>query len=165
MKTLIACLFSVWLMTGCGFDTDPLGMTTRAQIRADAAVQMEHERTLAQQAEAQARVDAEIARQAGESHRVATWAMFIPVFLALIGATVLLGIVLHWRGRVAFENVRLQVAQRPTVVYLEAQPRSEYQLLRDYARARGGELTFAGGKPAMLLPGGRLMLIDKQEVL
>lgn len=61
MKTLIACLFSVWLMTGCGFDTDPLGMTTRAQIRADSYVAQEHERTLARQA----KVDAEIARQAG----------------------------------------------------------------------------------------------------
>jgi hypothetical protein len=124
-------------------------------------MELERERTLARQAEAQATVDAEIARQSGENHRAATWAMFLPIFLVLVGGTVLLGIVLHWRGRIAHEQLRLQVAARPTVVYIEAAPRSEYQLLRDYARGRGGELIFIAGQPAMRLPNGQQLLIDK----
>ena len=165
MKILLVCLFFSWALTGCTVSLDPLGMTDRAAIRANAAVQIEQQRSAAAQAAAQATVDAEIARQAGASRRAATWAMFLPVFLILIGGTVLLGIVLHWRGTLAVERLRLQVASRPTVVYLEAQPRSEYQLLRDYARRQGGRLTFQNGRPLVALPGGRLMLIDKQEVL
>jgi hypothetical protein len=160
-KLFTTCLFAVWLLTGCAISVDPLGMTDREQIRANAAVQIEQQRTLARQAEAQATVDAEIARQSGENHRAATWAMFLPIFLVLVGGTVLLGIVLHWRGRIAHEQLRLQVAARPTVVYIEAAPRSEYQLLRDYARGRGGELIFIAGQPAMRLPNGQQLLIDK----
>ena len=162
-KNFILCLLTAWLLTGCAVSIDPLGMTDRAQIRANAAVQIEQQRTLARQAEAQAKVDQEAARQHGESQRAATWAMFVPLFLALIGGTVLLGIVLHWRGRLAYEQLRLQVAARPTVVYLEAQPqRSEYQLLRDYARGQGGQLTFVQGKPFVALPSGQRLLIDKE---
>lgn len=163
MSKIVVCLCTIWPLTGCAMSIDPLGMTDRAQIRANAAVQIEQQRSLARQAEAQAKVDEEIARQHGASQRAATWAMFIPVFLALIGGTVLLGIVLHWRGRIAHEQLRLQVAARPTVVYLDAQPqRSEYQLLRDYARGQGGQLTFVQGKPFVALPGGQRLLIDKE---
>jgi hypothetical protein len=177
-KLFVACLFVSWLLSGCVVFDDPGGFTTRAQIRADAGVAIEHERTLARQAEAQARVDAEIARQAGANHRAATWAMILPVLAIVAGATVAVCLVLNWRGRIAFEQTRQQALMlpgRPAYIQLRqaqfpagelVEPgRTEYQLLRDYARARGGELTFAGGKPAMLLPGGRLMLIDKQEVL
>jgi hypothetical protein len=178
MKTLFLCILSAWLLTGCAVSIDPLGMTDRAQIRANAAIQIEQQRTLARQAEAQAQVDAEAERQAGANHRAATWAMILPVLAIVAGATVAVCLVLNWRGRIAFEQTRQQALMlpgRPAYIQLRqaqfpagelVEPgRTEYQLLRDYARARGGELTFAGGKPAMLLPGGRLMLIDKQEVL
>lgn len=175
-KAFIVCLFTAWLLTGCAVSVDPLGLTERAQIRANAAVQIEQQRTLARQAEAQATVDAEIARQAGASRRAATWAMFIPIFLVLIGATVLLGIVLQYRGQIALERLRLEA--RPTVVYIEAAPvQSEYQLLRDYARGWGGKLDFVEGRPVVrlangftlpiersALPGGQRLLIDREGV-
>ncbi len=164
MKILLVCLFFSWLLTGCTVSLDPLGMTDRAQIRASAAVQIEQQRTLARQAEAQATVDAEIARQAGASRRAATWAMFIPVFLVLVGGTVLLGIVLHWKGRIAHEQLRLQYTQQPTVVYLEAQPRSEYQLLRDYARGWGGELAFQDGLPVVMYKNGFTLPIKRSAL-
>jgi anti-sigma-K factor RskA len=160
-KAFITCLLTAWLLTGCTVSLDPLGMTERAQIRANAAVQIEQQRTLARQAEAQATVDAEAERQAGANHRAATWALILPVLAIVAGATVAVCLVLNWKGRIAHEQLRLQYTQRPMVVYIEAAPRSEYQLLRDYARSHGGELTFAGGRPFVALPGGQRLLIDK----
>lgn len=161
MKNMILCLFFSWALTGCAVSFDPLGMTERAQIRADASVAQEHERTQAKMAEAQALVDQEIARQAGSNRRAATWALILPVLVIVAGATVAVCLVLNWKGRIAHEQLRLQYTQRPPVVYIEAAPRSEYQLLRDYARSHGGELTFAGGRPFVALPGGQRLLIDK----
>jgi hypothetical protein len=165
MKTLFLCILSAWLLTGCAVSIDPLGMTDRAQIRANAAIQIEQQRTLARQAEAQAQVDAEAERQAGANHRAATWAMILPVLAIVAGATVAVCLVLNWRGRIAFEQTRQQALMlpgRPAYIPPARQVgRTEYQLLRDYARGRGGELIFIAGQPAMRLPNGQRLLIDK----
>ena len=167
-RVFIVCLFASWLLSGCLVFDDPGGFTTRAQIRADSYVAQEHERTLARMAEAQAKVDAEAARQAGANHRAATWAMILPVLALVVGATVAVCLVLNWRGRIAFEQTRQQALMlpgRPAYIQPAHQVgRTEYQLLRDYARAMGGQLTFVEGKPFVALPSGQRLLIDKSAI-
>lgn len=101
MKTLLLCGL-LWLLTGCATD-NPLGMTTRTQIRSNAYVQAarvkaEQER-MAREAEAQALVNAELARQDGLSQRNANWVMVTPVIVLAIGAVGALWMIIHWQGR------------------------------------------------------------------
>lgn len=150
MKLLIACLFSSWLLTGCVVSLDPLGMTERTQIRADASTAQEHERSLALMAEAQAKVDQEAAKQAGANHRAATWAMILPVLAIIAGAAVLGFRLIDWRGRIHLERMRLGAAQ-PT----------QYQQWRAIAMQHQAELKIINNRPVLILPNGRKMLVEK----
>lgn len=149
MKLLIACLFSSWLLTGCVVSLDPLGMTERTQIRADASTAQEHERSLALMAEAQAKVDQEAAKQAGANHRAATWAMILPVLAIIAGAAVLGFRLIDWRGRIHLERMRLGAA--PT----------QYQQWRAIAMQHQAELKIINNRPVLILPNGRKMLVEK----
>lgn len=160
-KTMIVCLFTVWLLTGCL--SDPFGETSRAQIRADGAVGVAAQDRLAREAEARAIVDAEAERQYGQSHRTATWVMFAPLLILAVGAVVVVSLVVNWRGKIAFAREQRLTHISVSPLSHQIAPRTEYQMLRDYARSYGAELLFVGGKPAMRLPHtGQLLLIDRE---
>lgn len=98
------------LLTGC---VDAGGFTERTQIRANALVRIQQEKSAAviaqaraeqaaREAEAQARLDEEIARQSGLNHRYATLAMFAPVLMGVAGLFMWGAMVIHWRGKIAY---------------------------------------------------------------
>jgi len=153
-RALIVCLFASWLLTGCAVSLDPLGMTERTQIRADASTAQEHERTLARMAEAQAQVDQEAAKQAGQNHRAATWAMILPVLAIIVGAAVLGYRLIEWRGRIHLERMRLGAAQPAALP-------TQYQQWRAIAMQHQAELKIIDNRPVLILPNGRKMLVEK----
>jgi hypothetical protein len=150
-RAFIACLFTAWLLTGCVvFDTsDAGGFTSREQIRADSYVAQEHERTLARMAEAQAKVDQEAAKQAGQNHRAATWAMILPVLAIIAGACVLGYRLIEWRGRIHMARMKLGA------------PPTQYQQWRAIALQHRAELKIVHNRPVLILPDGRKMLVEK----
>ena len=154
-RAFIVCLFVSWLLTGCAVSLDQLGMTERTQIRADASTAQEHERTLARQAEAQAKVDAEIARQSGANHRAATWAMILPVLAIIAGAALLGYRLIEWKGRIHLERMRIDAGAPPRAIT------SQYQQWRAIALQHHAELRIIDNHPVMILPNGRKMLITK----
>jgi len=103
MKELAFCLI-VLFSAGCA--PDPLGITGRTQIRASAAIQIEQAKTDAARAQAQALVDAEIARQAGLNRRYATVAFIAPFVVLAIGLVLVGLLIINWRGRIAFEQMK-----------------------------------------------------------
>lgn len=155
-RAFIVCLFTSWLLTGCLVLDDPGGFTARTQIRADAYVAEQHERTLARMAEAQAKVDKEAARQAGESRRTATWAMILPVLAIIVGACVLGYRLIEWRGRIHMERMKIDAMPR------QALP-TQYQQWRALAAQYRAELKIVDNRPMLILPNGRRMLIDKVQ--
>lgn len=104
MKMILLCGL-LWLLTGC---TDPLGATTRTQIRANAIVDADQVKAvndrLAREAEAHALVDAERARQDGLNQRNANWVMVAPFLLLIIGAGSCVTLIIHWSGKIAYER-------------------------------------------------------------
>jgi hypothetical protein len=104
---ILLCALTLLLATGCTVD---LGITERAQIRADAQVQVAQAEQAAQDAAAQAIVDAEAERQSGLNRRYATVAFITPFVVGIICLTLIVLLIINWRGRIAFERLKLSAA-------------------------------------------------------
>jgi hypothetical protein len=102
---LIICSLAMWLSTGC--TPDPLGMTSRTQIRANAQVAIAAEERKAEEAQAQALVDAEVARQLSLKQRNDT-IMMLGSFIAVVAGVA--GVVIYIikaRKEIEIERMRL----------------------------------------------------------
>lgn len=161
----IVLLLTAYLIVGCNVSlidqSDPLGMTSRAQIRANAEMQKAREDRLAREAEAQAKVDEEEARQSGMNNRTATVMLIVPIIFIILGITGAFWMMIHWRGRIHLETVRQ--LRDPSQYPLISTTQTPYQKLRDYARSSNNKLLFVQGKPAQKLPDGRIIMISAYE--
>jgi hypothetical protein len=156
-KVLAICviLFGLWFLAGCTADgpTNPLGVTDRTKLQTDASIaiaQADRDARIAaanaRVAESQADESAAIAAsnasiiteqtiQNGETARAHTWAGLLPVALLIIGATIVLGLIVNWQGRIWYERTQhapaLAMQQAPM---LDA---NKLRLLQEHARQRG----------------------------
>lgn len=134
------CLI-VWLasivcaicLSGCTL-SDPLGATTRTQIRADGAVQI---------AEAQAQAQIESARYAAEAKEATarTWADTLPVVVLILVGGALAGILCYFRGR-----AYLLWVERGAYPPITRSPAAHTRRLADYARQTGQQLEMVNGQ-------------------
>ena len=152
MKLLTIALLSMLLMTGCipAIEFDLAGFTRRAQIRADGYVAQEHERTLARQAEAQAKVDQELARQAGSNNRTATVMMILPVIVLIVIAGLIVRRVIDWKAKIHLESMRLS----------QRSPLDKWQALADRA---GAKLVVVDKQPWAVWQNGKRKMIVKRR--
>ena len=117
MRLIIICLLSAMLLTACGVAIDPLGMTERTRIRADAqvksAIGVAEQQRMAEEAKAKALVDAEALRQSGANQRTATIMLILPVALIVLCVGGIVALIVHWRGKIAFEQTCQRAFGRP----------------------------------------------------
>lgn len=104
MSKVITFFLLIVILAGCGID--PMGRTTREQIRADSAVAIAQADERARIAVAEAEASATIAK-----HSV--WADVLPTALVIIGFIAIGALWLNWRGRYAM--AALERPQQPTV--------------------------------------------------
>lgn len=104
------------LFTGCAAP-DPLGLTTRAQLRRDAQVQVAEA-----QAQAQIAVAAESAR--AQVKTAQTWAGVLPVALLIVVAGVIGAIIVLYQGKIYLARATVS-ASRPPALPTEYQTRIE----------------------------------------
>ena len=125
----------VWatFLTSCTL-SDPLGATTRTQIRADGAVQI---------AEAQAHAQIESARYAAEAQEVTvrTWADTLPIVVLILVGGALAGLLCYFRGR-----AYLLWAARGVYPPITRSPAEHTRRLADYARQTGQQLEMVNGQ-------------------
>jgi hypothetical protein len=124
---LIAGIFTISLLTSCALN-DPLGATTRQQVRTDGAVRI---------AEAEAHAQIESARYAAEAQvdTARTWAASLPTVLLIVVGGVLAGIIFYFRGRAYLTQVERSASLSPTPLSAVQQAK-----LADYARQTGQQL-------------------------
>jgi hypothetical protein len=104
MKELIFCAIFLF-SAGCA--PDPLGMTSRTQIRANAQVAIAAEERKAEEAQAQALVDAEVARQAGHKQMTATIMMVGGFIVVVLGGFWVITRIISARKEIEIERMRL----------------------------------------------------------
>lgn len=142
MKKILIVGALTWILTGCV--VDPMGATTRTQIRADAVVGIERER-------ARAVIESEESRQSGATTRAALMAGALPVVLVIAGATVILSLVVNWQGRIHLERTRQGYTQG---AHAQQLPSSQVVYWRQIARAHGATLQLQGDRAWLQLPNG-----------
>lgn len=128
MKYLFPILLVIFL-TGCSISSNPLGTTSREQIRANAAVAIAEADERARIAEAEYEAEAIIAK-----HSV--WADVVPTALVIIGAIVIGSFWLNWRGRYALKALELT----PPVVQMSQPALPTVGELRRLATSQGYSL-------------------------
>ena len=113
MKSLFVLSLLAICLTGCLYD--PMGATTRAQIRARADVEV-----------AQANRDAAIGVAQADASKSHAWAMSAPFLTAIVmGGLVILAIV-YWQGRIHLERTKQGA---PPIAALPALPRKQLPTL------------------------------------
>jgi hypothetical protein len=140
MQKYIILISIVFLLTGC-FD-DPLAMTERARIRADAAI-----------AVAQAERDAAIGAAQAEASKSKAWATVMPIIVAIAGATIVIVTVVWWQGKI-YHTRAIQASSYAENVH-QITAYSEQDLVR-YARRLGGRLAIDNNGYKIYLPGGQV---------
>jgi hypothetical protein len=133
LAVLLASILCTAFLTSCAL-TDPLGATTRTQIRAAGAVQI---------AEAQAHAQIESARYAAEAQEATarTWADTLPVLLLILVGGALAGLICYFRGR-----VYLLWAERGCYPPTPLASTPHARRLADYARQTGQRLELVNGQ-------------------
>jgi hypothetical protein len=176
MKSLLLLTLFAVMLTGCTIDFGDAGRTERARIYANAAVQEEQQRRmaeearareqrLAEEARAQAQVNTEYARQDGKTERSQTTLIIVIVLVAGV-----LGLVwLRESGKTRREFARLGLLNQPRYsppqlpelgAYRRQQPAiivvSDERDLRTYARSVGGKLAIDDQGYKVYLPDGQM---------
>ena len=111
MKYLFPILL-IFILAGCSINSNPMGATTREQLRADAQVEVAKAQERAAIGVAEAEASAIVAK-----HSV--WADVLPTALVIIGAIVIGALWLNWRGRYALAALERTppaiVVQQPAI--------------------------------------------------
>jgi hypothetical protein len=132
-------------LTGCA--GDPLGATTRTDIRARAAVDI-----------AEAQRDAQIgvadAQAAGAIGVARAWSSILPTIVFLIGLTAVVLLVINWRGRLAMERERRRPASLPGTGRTRL---PDLQRLQLEAKRQGMTVTVVDGMAYLVDAGGRVV--------
>lgn len=137
MQKCIVLISLIWLLVGC--IGDPVGITERTQIRANATV-----------AVAQAERDAAIGVAEAEASKSQAWALvIIPALLIVIGGAIV-GVIVWWQGRIYYARVTRQVTQPLTFTVCSRQD------LISYARRHGGQLAIDDHGYKVYLPDGQV---------
>jgi hypothetical protein len=100
-------IFCTLVLFAAGCTPDPLGMTSRTQIRAAASVQIAEQERMAEEAKAKALVDAEIARQAGRKQMTATIMMILGFIAVVLGGFWVITRIISARKEIEIERLRL----------------------------------------------------------
>lgn len=126
-----ALLVGITLLSACSFD-DPLGATTRTQMRSSAQVRV---------AEAQAQAQIAVAAESGEAKvkTAQTWASVLPIALLIIALGVIGAIVVMYQGK-----IYLARAENPQPLP-PALPPVVLDRLKDHAQNTGRQLYFQNG--------------------
>jgi hypothetical protein len=150
MKILVILISLSIVLSACiSIDTsDPGGFTSRAQIRAQAQVDIATQDRLAREAEAKSKVDLEAEKQYGENHRAATWAMIIPVILIILGVIGGVWMIIYWKGRIAYTQAIL-LTGGSQMTGINQLPQGDYRMLEFEARRRGSNIIIHNGIPML----------------
>lgn len=100
---LFTCLVATLLLTNCNVH-DPLGATTREQVRSEGAIRV---------AELESNAQMESARYAKESRIAVTqaWTQTLPTLLLIIVAGTLVGIILYFQGKAYLIQIERSTGQ------------------------------------------------------
>ena len=148
-------LFLIIFLAGCA--VDPLGATTRTDIRARTAVEIERVRKDAAIGVAAAERDAAIgvadAQAAGDIDTARAWSGILPTIVFLVGLTAVVLLVVNWRGRIALERESKRTASLPVARRRELPTLHRLQLA---AKRQGMDVTITDGV-AYLMDGDQVV--------
>jgi hypothetical protein len=124
-------LLGVTIFILCGCTIGDFGATNRTQIRANADVAIAT-------AERDAVIGAAQAEADGKAQAARAWSSILPTIVFFVGATVVVALVINWRGRLAMERTKRQAL-------LPGDP-GFYPALRRIARRDGAQIEVSGGR-------------------
>jgi hypothetical protein len=141
LSIIVALLATLMCLSGCSLSTDIFGATDRAQIRADAAIQV---------AQAQRDQAIGVAHEQASSSRA--WAGTLPIVVLIVVVGAIAGIVVNWQGRIYYEHAKRPVTQLPQQQFIEIPER-----VHQAAIQRGGYPEWDGERWLIVDGSGRVL--------